>query len=293
MNINQAEFQVLADGLQTPEAPRWHGDRLWFVDITRHLVAALSPDGTVEVIHRMPDAPGGIGWDADGSLLVVSQVRCKLLREVGGYLYDFCDLLPFFRPDGGPDSLRPNDLVVDQAGRAYVGGMTMTGAGDTPLVLVERDGSARILLDDLLSPNGLAISPDGSTLVVAESMGQRLAAFTIGDGGSLTGRRILAKLDAGPDGICYDADGFIWAACPADGRLVRVSSDGVIDRVLDLPDRMPLACMLGGADGRTLYVATVRGRWSPELDAFVDDLGSIYTGAYEAIRVDVPRAGLP
>jgi sugar lactone lactonase YvrE len=243
MMRTRVDLQILTDGLQVPESPRWHEDRLWFSDIMGEKVATLDSHGAVSIVHHMSDRPSGLGWDAEGNLLVVSQFRCKLLRDVGGKLVEFCDLLPLFRPNGAPDSLRPNDLVTDREGRAYVGSMTMTGSGVTPLVMVDGDGSGRILVDDLLSPNGMAISPDGSMLVVAETMAKRLVAFTIGNSGALTERRVFAELDARPDGICFDADGFVWAACPSSGSLVHAAEGGEIEQILFLGDWSPLrAC---------------------------------------------------
>jgi sugar lactone lactonase YvrE len=290
---SHAQFRLLAEGLQVPESPRWHDGRWWFSDIMGQAVGTVTLEGSAQVVHSLADRPSGLGWDIEGHLLVVSQLDCKLLRESNGLLVEFCDLSPFFRPNGESSLWRPNDMVVDDQGRAYIGSLTMTGSGRTPLVLVAPDGSAEVLVEDLQSPNGLAISPDGSMLVTAEGPAQRLTAFSVDKRGHLGHRRVFADLDAHPDGICFDEEGYVWAACPTGGSLARVDERGVVAEVINMDGRFPLACMLGGNDGHSMFVAAVTGHWSPELDTFVDSSGSIHTGQVGCVEVGVGRGGLP
>lgn len=155
-----------------------------------------------------------------------------------------------------------NDMVVDAHGRAYVGnfGFDLFGGGQpctTGLVMVSPKGDVRVVAADLHFPNGTVITPDGATLVVAETMARRLTAFRVANDGSLGGRRVWAELDVLPDGICLDGEGCIWVSDPGGGDVVRVAEGGeVLDRVHVNPPNKAIACALGGADGRTLYVCT-------------------------------------
>jgi sugar lactone lactonase YvrE len=279
------ETTVLLDGLAFPEGPRWHEERLWFSDQHARRVMTVDPDGNAELVVDVPECPSGLGFLPDGRLLVVSMRDRRLLRlEPGARLAEVADL----------SSLAPwhcNDMVVDTQGRAYVGNFGFDLDGGAPavttcMILVTPDGATRVVADDLKFPNGTVITPDGATLVVGESFRGRLDAFDIEPDGALTGRRTWAKLTgAVPDGICLDADGAIWVACPVTGRALRVREGGeVTDEVA--AGRPVFACMLGGGDRRTLFLCTAEVS-DPE------ETIKLMSGRIETVRVDVPGAGLP
>lgn len=293
---------TLLEGGSFFEGPRWRDGRWWVSDFYRHVVLAVSEDGKTEDLMTVEAQPSGLGWLPDGSLLVVSMKDHRLLRrspdgtvDVHADISDHC---------GG----HLNDMVVDARGRAYVGNFGFDlMAGDAPaptaLVRVDPDGTVVRAADDMYFPNGSVITPDGATLVVAESLGCRLTAFTIADEGMLTDRRVwgqlaptptlgsfdetLPQVTVAPDGCCLDAEGHIWAADALGSRLIRVAPGGDIVEELTPPDGLGcFACMLGGEDGRTLLVCS-----APD---FVEQARS---AAREAVlfttRVDVPHAGLP
>lgn len=278
--------EVLADGFAFPEGPRWHDGRLFFSDQHDKRVFTMQPDGTSEMILEVPNQPSGLGWLPDGRMLVVSMLDRRVLREdTPGTLVLHADLASL-----APGST--NDMVVDASGRAYVGnfGFDMYGGArpsNTCVIAVEPDGSARVAADDLAFPNGSVITPDGRTFLVGESMGARITAFDIAADGSLGGRREFAKIDgATVDGMCLDAEGAIWAACPFTGRCLRIMPGGrVVDEVKGTHPGV-FACMLGGADRRTLYLCT-----APTHESAVTL--ERHEGRIEAVQVDTPGAGLP
>lgn len=271
------------DGLTFPEAPRWHDGRLWLSDFYSERVLAIGDDGEAECVVRVPGRPSGLGWDSDGSLLVVSMLERSLMRLADGRLDRVADLSAFAT---GPC----NDMVVDDQGRAWVGNFGFDRhQGETQcttcLVRVDADGSAHQVADGLLFPNGTVITPDG-TLIIAETFAHRLTAFTIEADASLSGRRVFAQFDdVYPDGICLDAEGAVWVADPWGKRILRVFDGGRVAHSIDLAPRGAYACILGGADRRTLYVCTNSGS-GPAMAEKQD-------GRIESLRVETPGAGLP
>jgi sugar lactone lactonase YvrE len=192
-------LDTLAGGGAFFESPRWHEGRLWVSDFWRHHVVAISMNGTAEAIAEVPGSPSGLGWQPDGTLLVVSMRDNKLLRASNGTATQFADLSAL---SGGTS----NDMVVDAVGRAYIGTIDFTAFAERPatnLVRVDPDGSVMLAADGMSFPNGSVITPDGSTLIVAESWASRLTAFDISADGSLHHRRVWADLGPGsaPDGI--------------------------------------------------------------------------------------------
>lgn len=276
----------LIDGLVFPEGPRWHDGRLFFSDMHDKRVLACDESGQSELIVEVPACPSGLGWLPDGRMLVVSMEDRRLLRLDPGGLTEVADLKRLA-------TYHCNDMVVDRHGRSYVGnfGYDLHGGGEPRMaciVCVYPDGTARIAADDLMFPNGTVITPDGKTLIVGESMGMRLTAFDVAADGALSNRRVFAQLDgAVPDGICLDAEGAVWIACPLSGRCLRIREGGeVADVVSSEPGRGAFACMLGGADRRTLFICTAAGHGPSEWIANRN-------GRIDAVRVDVPGAGLP
>lgn len=275
----------LVDGLAFGEGPRWHDGRLWYSDMHRRVVERVDLGGNREQVCEVPNDPSGLGFLPDGRLLVVSMRDRRLLRlEDDGTLVEHANLWDLA-------SWHLNDMVVDAEGRAYVGNFGFdlaAGAKPSPaeLIMVEPDGSARVVAEDMKFPNGTVITPDGSTLIVAQSYGRDLVAFSIADDGGLTDRRVWADLDGGtPDGICLDAEGAVWYADPVGGDCVRVAEGGAeLDRIVT--GRKAFACMLGGPDRRHLFMLTADGSVP---DKAVESL----SGRIEVVEVEVPGAGLP
>ncbi len=277
--------KVLLDGLAFGEGPRWHDGKLWFSDMHAHRVMTVDADGRAEAIVEVPQQPSGLGWLPDGRLLVVSMLDRRLLRLDGGTLVEVADLSTLA-------TCHCNDMVVDASGRAYVGnfGFDLNEPNFefsyAEVILVTPDGKARVVADEMSFPNGSVITPDGRTLIVGESFAARLTAFDIQPDGSLANRRVWAKLEHGtPDGICLDAENAVWYASPVSNECVRVAEGGrVLQRVpLDL---QAFACMLGGADRRTLFICTA-------LDSHPERCAAARSGRIETLTVDVPGAGLP
>jgi len=278
-----SETRVLLDGLRFPEGPRWHDGKLWFSDMHDGRVMTLDPSGRSETELRLDDESSGLGWLPDGRLLVVSMHQRKVLRRERDGVVEHADL-------SDVASFHANDMVVDRAGRAYVGnfGFDLNGGEvykTTKLALVHPDGRVAVAAEDLLFPNGTVITPDGSTMVIGETFAARLTAFDIAADGKLSNRRVWAELEgAVPDGICLDAEGAIWVASPISKGVLRVREGGeVVQRIA--VEHQAYACMLGSEDRRTLYLCTAANH-DP---AKTGDR----TGRIEAVRVDVPGAGLP
>ena len=280
-----AEPKLLLDGLVFAEGPRWHDGRLWFSDMHAREVVAVDESGRRETVAHVPGRPSGLGWLPDGRMLVVSMEDRRLLRMQDGRLVEHADL----------SKLAPfhcNDMVVDGNGNAFVGnfGFDLHRAEptrDTCLIHVAPDGSARVAAEDMCFPNGVVVTPDGDTLIVAESFGQRLTAFDLAADGALTNRRVWAALDFYPDGIALDADGCVWCAFPiSPGSFRRVAEGGRVVQRIDVPDRAAFACALGGADRRTLFLLEARDS-SPHANL---ERGN---ARIRTVRVDTPGAGLP
>ena len=245
-------LHTLLTGLAFGESPRWHDDRLWFSDMGAGEVVSTDLDGHSEVVARIPAMPMGTGWLPDGRMLIVSSRDALLLRkEAGGSLVTHADLTGLATHPWG-------DMVVDGRGNAYIGNIGFEFGRGEPgpgtLALVTPDGVARQVAGEVLFPNGMAVTADNATLILAESYGHRLTAFDIAADGSLSGRRVWAELGEDfPDGICLDADGAVWYADVPGKHCVRVREGGEVLQTIEL-DRGCFACALGGADGRTLFL---------------------------------------
>lgn len=282
-----SKLEPWLDGFAFLEGPRWHAGRLWFSDMHARRVFAASEAGVVEAIARVPESPSGLGWLPDGRLLVVSMEDRKLVRqEAGGVLVPHADL-------SGVATFHCNDMVVDARGRAYVGNFgydlhVQAKPRPAALALVQPDGTVSVAARDLQFPNGAVITPDGGTLIVGESFGQQLTAFSIdAASGALSQRRVWARLaGAVPDGICLDADGAVWVASPMSREVLRVHEGGRVSQRISSGDRMAIACMLGGADRRTLFVLTSTG-------IVPDECRLARAARIERVRVETPGAGLP
>ena len=293
-------FETLIDGLSFAECPRWREGRLYFSDFYTGQVLAVDLDGVARTVAVVPGQPSGLGFLPDGRMLIVSMRDRRILRrELDGSLVEHADLSSLAR-------WHLNDMLVDPEGRAWVGNFgfdLMGGAKVTTanLICVEPDGSARVAAEGLGFPNGMALTPEGDRLIVAETMMNRLSAYDVASG--VLGERttwaafgdppaadsvaeLLSEVDVAPDGICLDTEGAVWVADAKNERLIRVAEGGNILEVIRIDGMGVFACMLGGDDGRTLF-ACVAPTFH-EAEASANHRASIWT-----THVNVPGAGLP
>jgi sugar lactone lactonase YvrE len=284
---------ILVDGLHFGEGPRWHEGRLWFSDFYDHAVKSVGETGDLRTELELDDQPSGLGWLPDGKLLLVSMRQRKVRRLEASGLVDHADIADL-------TAHLCNDMVVDAQGRAWVGnfGFDLDAAfksrgaevlNDHPaanLVRVDADGSVHLAAQDMHFPNGSVITPDGKTLIVAETLGGCLTAFSIAADGTLSNRRIWAALEGvAADGICLDENNHVWVANALAAEVILVAEGGeVIQRVAT--SQNCFACMLGGADGKTLFAVTAASS-----DA--EEAAAARTGKIETLAVNAARAGYP
>jgi sugar lactone lactonase YvrE len=261
----------LLTGLMIGESPRWHDGRLWFAHWGAEEIVAVDLEGNAEVVAKGPPGLGwSIDWLPDGRLLVTGAGLDRL--EPDGSLVPHADLAGL-----GVEGF--NEIVVDGRGNVYInGGVSFdpeAGLASGMIALVTPDGSARQVADEIAFPNGMVVTPDNSTLIVAESFARRLTAFDIAEDGGLSNRRVWAE-GVGPDGICMDTDGAIWtdAGGFGDNLVGRIREGGeVLDTVqVDMPC---FACMLGGEDRRTLFMPTADWRMS---EGFEENIARLTRG---------------
>jgi sugar lactone lactonase YvrE len=296
--------EVVASGFTLPESPRWHDGYLWFSDIFAGTVHRLDVSGNLETVAQL-GRPSGLGFYSSGEVAVVDMSARKLLRLRGSEIVASVDLDPVAAGE-------VNDMALDGAGRAFIGdtGQSIDQTFDHgvmealgQILLVPPGGPPRVVATGLVVPNGVGVSADGKTLAVAECFGpMTLTGFTVTEDGSLEDRRTLAQFSQGaPDGICSDEEGGIWVAVhPRPGAIphpvppalsssgsefVRVLNGEIAERI-EIEDRWPLACVLGGPDRRTLYLCTAE---PPDRG----DARAMGRGWIEAVPVEVPGGGWP
>jgi len=247
-------LKTITTDLCFAEGPRWHDGALWFSDMHDHVVCRIDAEGNKIVVAEVPQQPSGLGWLPDGRLLVVSMRDRLILVQNQHGLEVWSDLSRLAKHDC-------NDMVVDALGRCWVGNFGFDlHAGDamttTELILVRGQNQAEVVATDLFFPNGSVITPDGRTLIVAETFAACLTAFDIEPSGQLSNRRIWAQLEgAVPDGICLDTADGIWVASPTSQECLRVIMGGAVTERIKVEDEA-FACMLGGEDGRQLFILT-------------------------------------
>ncbi len=285
---------ILVEGLYFGEGPRWHDGRLWFSDFYDHAVRSVDAGGAVRTELELDDQPSGLGWLPDGRLLVVSMQAFKVLRLDPEGLVEHADLSAF-------SSHLCNDMVVDGLGRAWVGNFgfdldaliaekgteeALSNHPSTNLVRVDPDGSVSLASPQMHFPNGSVVTPDGATLIVAETLSMCLTAFDIEADSSLSNRRVWAPVGLrAPDGICLDEMGNVWVANALAPECVLVAPGGEILQTVETSQNC-YACMLGGEDGRDLYLVTARS--SNAKHASMER-----TGRIEVVRVSTAAAGWP
>ena len=270
----ETKARTLMSGLAMGESPRWHQQRLWFSDWGAQEIIAVDVDGRNEVAVRVPfPLPFCIDWLPDGRLLIVSGREGLLMRrEHDGSLVTHADLR-------GHSGEGWNEIVVDGRGNAYING----GPG---IALLASDGSVRQVADSFAFPNGMAITPDNSTLIIAESHGKKLTAFDIAPDASLSRRRVWADLGSGvPDGLCIDADGAVWYADVPNKRCVRVREGGDVLQTVNVALGC-FACMLGGPDRRTLFIVATEWRGMEK----IAEIAQARTG--QVLTIEAPASGV-
>jgi sugar lactone lactonase YvrE len=288
-SLQMAEVHILLTGLAFGESPRWHEGRLWVADWGAKEILAVTPEGEREVIVTVsfPSFPLCFDWLPDGHLLLVSSRQGLLQRlEPSGELVTHADLSGLARK-GYPW----NEIVIDGRGNAYLNnqGFDFPGGQFAPgtIALLTPTGALRQVADGIAFPNGMAVTPDNSTLIVAESYGNRLTAFDIDADGSLSRRRVWAETGADhPDGICLDTDGMIWYADVGNKHCVRVREGGEVLQTIEL-DRGCFACMLGGTDGQALFVVATEWKGAEQM------ADGSRTGQILTVRAPAPHAGWP
>jgi sugar lactone lactonase YvrE len=269
--------KTLIDGLMFPEGPRWHDNKLYFSDMNDCKVMAVDLKGNLETILEMEGPCSGLGWRPDGCLLIVSMLDRRLMKWDGKELTLVCDLYEMA-------TYHCNDMVVDAKGRAYIGNFGFDLSSGVPpksaeIIKVNLDGTATVVGDEMQFPNGSVITPDHKTIIVAETYGACLTAFDIKEDGTLENRRNWANLvGAAPDGICLDAEGGIWVASPISSEVLRVVEGGKVTHNIPVQTQA-YACMLGGEDRKTLFIATSGN--------------TMRSGKIEIVQVDTPGIGLP
>lgn len=287
--------RVLTGGIYFGEGPRWRDGRLWFSDFYAQAVKSVSLAGDLRTEFEIDDQPSGLGWQPDGTMLIVSMTRRQVLRRApGGQIAIHADLSHIA-------TFHCNDMVVDAAGGAYVGNfgfnldaeIAARGVPDVlanhptaKLAYVAPDGQSRIAAEDMHFPNGPVITPDGKTLILGETLAGVLTAFDIHPNGDLLNRRVWAPTTPRvPDGICLDAEGAIWVANPIAPECVRIAEGGEVLEVIETGQPC-YACMLGGDDGKTLFMLTASS-------SDHDEAAKAQTGKILVAAVDSPRAGRP
>jgi sugar lactone lactonase YvrE len=299
--MTNRQFRTVFEGGSYFEGPRWHEGSWWVSDFYRHTVSTVTPDGAETVVLEVEGQPSGLGWMPDGALIVTSMKDRRLLRVADGSTTTLADLTEHC---GG----HLNDLVVDTHGHVFVGDlafdlMAMATPEPTSLKRVDPDGTVTVVAERMWTPNGMAITPDGGTLLVDETLGNRVTAFDLAADGSVSNRRawaefgpeptgstigdVIGELDVAPDGCTLDAEGHLWVADGKNGRVVRVAEGGRIVEEIAAPEGLGVfACQLGGDDGRTLLLCAAP-------DFFEHTRAPVREGVLLAVDVEVPHAGLP
>lgn len=269
--------EPVANGFCFGEGPRWFEGLLWFSDMLGEAVHTTTMGGSLTTLPLPGHSPSGLGFRPDGSLLIASTEQRQVLCYDGETVVTIADLADLAPADLG-------DMVIDDAGRAYIGCQALRGG---VIIRLDRDGSASVVAEDLDFPNGMAITPDRATLIVAESTGRRLSAFSIGDDGGLSDRRIFADgLDGPPDGIALDAEGAVWASMTLAHQFERIVAGGAVTDRIDMGDRVAIACALGGPQGRTLFLLS-------STEAYPRRLVGTRLSRLDAVTVTTPAPACP
>jgi sugar lactone lactonase YvrE len=274
-----AAFELLVDGVDFGEGPRWRDGTLWYSDFYQQCVYRVTPDGVRTTVVELDDRPSGLGWLPSGDLLIVAMISRRVLRYDGSKVTEHADISALTVD-------KCNDMIVDASGNAYVGhfGFDLEAGADfktSSVILVRPDGTAQVAADEIAFPNGSVITDDGTTLIVGQSFGGSYVAFDIADDATLSNRREWAAIpDTAPDGCAQDSEGAIWFSDATGSQVVRVLEGGQVTHRIATP-QPTYACELGGPTGHTLFVLT-----SPSADP--RDVAGKGAGAIYTLNVEVP-----
>ncbi|AEF34106.1 conserved hypothetical protein [Mycolicibacter sinensis] len=267
----------LAGGFCFGEGPRWFEGLLWFSDMLGEALHTVDLHGSMTTVALPGHTPSGLGFRPDGSLLIASAHDRQVLCYDGDAITTIADLSEHAPADLG-------DMVIDTAGRCYIGSQAYSGG---VIVRVDPDAGVHTVATDLDFPNGMVITPDGGTLIVAESIGRRLTAFSVGADGGLGDRRVFADgLDGPPDGITLDAAGGVWTSMTLAHQFERITRGGTVTQRIDIGERAAIACTLGGPKRRTLFLLS-------STDAYPKRLIGTRESRLDTVTVEIPGAGLP
>lgn len=286
------EKNIFADGFAWGEGLRWHNGYLYFSDIYGKTIYRLNADGVKETVLQLDDMPSGLGFLPDDSLLIVSGGKKQVLHLKGKEVSVYADL--------SEQCVGINDMVVDSHGNVYVGayGYQMQyykgGEADGWIFHIDINQKIHKVCEGLLSPNGIIVTDGEKQLIVADTFRKQLIAYDLNEAGTPINGLVWARLPAGPDGICYDREGCIWAALPNIAKVARIQKDGLILEEISC-DETPLCCVLGRNDRKSLFIVTVPAH--KELDT--EDLSNPDKQCKKAAskifirRVSVSGAGFP
>lgn len=275
--MSTALLTPLAEGFCFGEGPRWFEGLLWFSDMLGEAVHTVTLAGVTTTLPLPGHAPSGLGFRPDGTLLIASTRARQVLGYDGETVTTLVDLSEVVPADLG-------DMVVDEHGRAYIGSQARSGG---VIVRLDPDNTVTVVARELDFPNGMVITADGGTLIVAESTGRRLTAFDIDPAGALHGRRIFADgLDGPPDGITADAEGGVWTSMTLANQFERIVAGGTVTHRIGIGERAAIACTLGGPDRRTLFMLS-------STDAYPTRLVGTRLSRLDTATVDIPGAGRP
>lgn len=259
----QSGLTLLTGGFCSASSPRWFEGLLWFSDPVGAAVHTVNLRGSVTTVPLPGHVPGGLGFCPDGSLLIASAEDRRVLRYDGESVAPFADLSGIVRG-------RLGDMVVDDLGRAYLGCQDRHGG---LIVRIDPNAQATVVADGLQGPAGMVVGTDQASLIVAESIGERLTAYRIGSDGTLLDRRVFAAgLDGPPEGIALDADGGVWTAMTLAHQFQRIGAGGDVTDRIDIGDGTAMSCALGGAGSRILFLVSSTGSHrskSSRVDAMV------------------------
>jgi sugar lactone lactonase YvrE len=283
MSAGRRVLTSLAEGLRYAESPRWKDGLLYVSDVHAYEIRVIGTDGSVSTVAEVPQRPAGLGFHPDGTLWVATAFDRALSAVVDGELHRLVDLSPM-------TTGLLNDMIVDGSGRAYVGATgfnLMAGEEPVPGQIVMFDGTrADVVATDVMFPNGIAVTPDGRTLVVAETAANRVSTFQITPAGGLGDRTTWAELPSAPDGLCLDADGGAWVALLTEGRFVHLDAHGVINDSLPAPGALAVACTT--TDGRRDQLTVCSAHTT-----MADLARGVSTATIHLVQLDVVGAGLP
>jgi sugar lactone lactonase YvrE len=255
-------LETLLDGLGFVEGVRFHAERVWFSDFWSRHVRSFDQNGSVREEAYVPGQPSGLGFAPDGALLFVSTHDARIMRRQGSSQMVLADVGAHYRG-------ALNDMLTTQEGHSYVSAFPVPNVGrptpdappdggSVPLFLILGDGEVKVVAEGLKIPNGITQSPDGRTLFVAESLGNRISAFPIRPSGTLGERRTYADLGTRtPDGLSIDRQGRVWFGSPFSSEFVRLDASGKMDEIIEVPGRWAVSCAVGERDDE-LYCGTVK-----------------------------------